>query len=71
MKVGISIPNIGPQATRENVVETAIQAEKDGFDSVWTLTRILWPLKLQSPYPGPPMGVFQSSGKMLWILLMF
>ena len=56
MKVGITIPNIGPQATRENVLQTAIQAEKEGFDSVWTLTRILWPLKLQSPYPGTPDG---------------
>jgi probable F420-dependent oxidoreductase len=56
MKVGISIPNIGSQATRENVLRTAIQAEKEGFDSVWTLTRILWPLKLQSPYPGTPDG---------------
>jgi len=56
MKVGITIPNIGPQATRENVLQTAIQAEKEGFDSVWTLTRILWPLKLPSPYPGTPDG---------------
>jgi probable F420-dependent oxidoreductase len=56
MKVGISIPNIGPQATRENVLQTAVQADKEGFDSVWTLTRILWPLKLQSPYPGTPDG---------------
>ena len=28
MKVGITIPNLGPQATRENVLQTAIQAEK-------------------------------------------
>ena len=56
MKVGITIPNIGPQATRENVLQTAIQAEKEGFDSVWTITRILWPLKPQSPYGGTPGG---------------
>jgi probable F420-dependent oxidoreductase len=57
MKVGITIPNLGPQATRENVLETAIQAEKEGFDSVWTITRILWPLKPQSPYYGTPDGL--------------
>ena len=56
MKVGITIPNLGPQATRENVLQTAIQAEKEGFDSVWTITRILWPLRSQTPYPGSPDG---------------
>ena len=56
MKVGITIPNLGPQATRENVLQTAIQAENEGFDSVWTITRILWPLKPQSPYGGTPDG---------------
>jgi hypothetical protein len=52
MEVGITIPNLGPQATRENVLRTAIQAEKEGFNSVWTITRILWPLKPQSAYGG-------------------
>jgi probable F420-dependent oxidoreductase len=56
MKVGITMPNLGPQATRENVLQTAIQAENEGFDSVWTITRILWPLKPQSPYGGTPDG---------------
>ena len=56
MKIGITIPNLGPQATRENVLQTAIQAENEGFDSVWTITRILWPLKPQSPYGGTPDG---------------
>jgi len=56
MKVGITLPNLGPQATRDNVLHTAIQAEKEGFDSVWTITRILWPLKPQTPYPVSPDG---------------
>ena len=47
MKVGITLPNLGPQATRDNILQTATQAEKEGFDSVWTITRILWPLKPQ------------------------
>jgi hypothetical protein len=33
MKVGITLPNLGPQATRDNALQTAIQAEKEGFDS--------------------------------------
>jgi len=56
MKVGITLPNLGPQATRDNILQTAIQAEKEGFDSVWTITRILWPLRSQTPYPGSPDG---------------
>jgi len=50
MKVGIVLPNIGPQATGENIVRLATQAEKAGFDSLWTVTRILWPLNPQTPY---------------------
>jgi hypothetical protein len=34
MKVGITLPNLGEQATRENVLESANQAEKEVFDSV-------------------------------------
>jgi probable F420-dependent oxidoreductase len=56
MKVGITLPNLGPQATRDNVLQTATQAEKEGFDSVWTITRILWPLKPQTPYSVTPDG---------------
>ena len=56
MKVGITLPNLGPQATRDNILQTAIQAEKEGFDSVWTITRILWPLKPQTSYVGSPDG---------------
>ena len=59
MKVGITLPNLGTRtrATRDNILQTAIQAEKEGFDSVWTITRILWPLKPQSPYPASRDGV--------------
>ena len=59
MKVGITLGNLGTRtrATRDNILQTAIQAEKEGFDSVWTITRILWPLKPLSPYPATPDGV--------------
>src|SRR6478672_1402995 len=56
MKVGITLPNLGPQATKENILQTATQAEKEGFDSLWTITRILWPLRPQTPYGGTPDG---------------
>lgn len=56
MKVGITLPNLGEQATRENILESASQAEREGFDSVWTITRILWPIKPQSAYAATPDG---------------
>ena len=33
-----------------------MEAEKEGFDSLWTITRILWPLKPQSAYVVTPDG---------------
>jgi hypothetical protein len=34
MKVGITLPNVGPQATSKNIFQLATQAEKEGFDSL-------------------------------------
>ena len=36
MKVGITLPNLGIQATRDNIIQTATQAEKEGFESYET-----------------------------------
>jgi probable F420-dependent oxidoreductase len=60
MKVGITLPNLGPQATRENILNLATRAEKEGFDSLWTITRILWPLNPQTPYAATPDGSLPS-----------
>jgi probable F420-dependent oxidoreductase len=60
MKVGITLPNLGPQATRENILNLATRAEKEGFDSLWTITRILWPLNPQTPYVATPDGSLPS-----------
>jgi probable F420-dependent oxidoreductase len=58
MKVGITLGNVGTRAraTRDNILQTALQAEKEGFDSVWTYMRTLWPLKPQTPYPASADG---------------
>jgi hypothetical protein len=34
MKVGITLLNLGPQATRENILTLATRSEKEGFDSM-------------------------------------
>jgi probable F420-dependent oxidoreductase len=50
MKVGIFLPQIGDNSTKENIIYVAKESEKAGFDSVWVLDRLLWPLKPQTPY---------------------
>jgi len=42
MKFGVRLPNSGPLANRENIVEVADQAERLGFHSVWVHDHILW-----------------------------
>ncbi len=56
MRVGISLPQLGPQASPENLVKVARRAEELGYDSVWVLERLLWPLAPQEPYPAAPDG---------------
>ncbi len=56
MEVGISLPQLGPQATPENLIKVARRAEELGYDSVWVLERLLWPLAPKEPYPAAPDG---------------
>ena len=56
LKVGISLPQAGPQATKENILYMAKTAESEGFDSVWTFERLLWPINPQTPYPASSDG---------------
>jgi probable F420-dependent oxidoreductase len=56
MKVGISLPQLGPQASADNLIKVAQRAEELGYDSVWVLERLLWPINPQEPYPAAPDG---------------
>jgi probable F420-dependent oxidoreductase len=56
MKFGITLPQLGKQATRENLIRYAKEAEESGFNSVWVLERLLWPINPQTPYPATPDG---------------
>lgn len=61
MKFGITLPQLGNQATRENLIRYAKMSEESGFDSVWVLERLLWPVNPQSPYPATPDGSLPSA----------
>lgn len=61
MKFGIALPHIGPTASPEAIVQVARRADALGFDSVWALDRLLWPLAPSSRYPGNPQGKLPAS----------
>jgi probable F420-dependent oxidoreductase len=56
MKIGFSLPNIGPIGTAEAVTKVAQRAEALGYSSLWTIERLLYPVNPQRPYPGTPDG---------------
>ena len=56
MKVGLVLPQAGQQATRENVIQMAKNAESEGFDSLWVFERLLWPISPKTPYVATPDG---------------
>ena len=56
MKIGFALPNIGQVATAEAVTKVAQRAEALGYDSLWTIERLLWPVKPQTPYPATSDG---------------
>lgn len=56
MKIGFALGNIGPIGTADAIAKIAQRAEALGYDSVWTVDRLLWPVKPQSPYPATPDG---------------
>ena len=51
MKIGFGLPNIGPFGNADNVLRVAERAESLAYDSLWTIERLLWPVKPQTPYP--------------------
>ncbi|MFY9527827.1 MAG: LLM class F420-dependent oxidoreductase [Candidatus Acidiferrales bacterium] len=56
MKIGFALPNIGPLGSAEAVSKVAQRAEALGYDSLWTVERVLYPVKPQTPYPVTPDG---------------
>jgi probable F420-dependent oxidoreductase len=51
MRFGFALPQLGSAAGPEALVLVAKRAEDSGFDSVWVLDRILWPVNPRTPYP--------------------
>jgi probable F420-dependent oxidoreductase len=56
MRIGFALPNIGPVATADAVTKVAQHAEALGYDNLWTIERLLYPVHPRAPYPGTPDG---------------
>ena len=63
MKLGFALPNIGPVSTAETVTKVAQRAEALGYESLWTVERLLYPVKPQTPYPATPDGMLPEPYK--------
>jgi len=50
MKFGVCIPNFGETASVDGLRTVALEAEKMGYDSVWTTDHILMPAQSGTPY---------------------
>jgi len=51
MRFGFALPQVGSAVGPEGLVMVAKRAEDLGFDSLWVLDRILWPINPRAPYP--------------------
>ncbi len=63
MKIGFGLPNIGPLGSPDNIAQVADRAEALAYDSLWTIERLLWPVKPQTPYPVTPDGMLPEGYK--------
>jgi probable F420-dependent oxidoreductase len=63
MKVGLALPHMGEQATTENIRVFAVYAERNGWDSLWTGERLLYPVNPKTPYPGKADGKLKPATK--------
>ena len=51
MRLGFALPQMGLVAGPESIIAVAKRAEELGFDSLWVLDRILYPVNPRTPYP--------------------
>ncbi len=61
MRIGFTLPNIGPAGSAENIRRVAERAEALGYDSLWVTERLLYPVAPRTAYPASPDGVLPDA----------
>lgn len=56
MRLGFALPHVGPVAGPDTIRAVATEAENMGYDSLWTLERLLKPVRAKTPYPATADG---------------
>jgi probable F420-dependent oxidoreductase len=56
MRFGFTLPQFGPDAGPDGIVAVARRAEEIGYDSLWVIERLLYPVQPQAPYPATADG---------------
>jgi alkanesulfonate monooxygenase SsuD/methylene tetrahydromethanopterin reductase-like flavin-dependent oxidoreductase (luciferase family) len=56
MRFGFTLPQSSSGAGPEGVVAVARRAEEIGYDSLWVIERLLYPVQPQAPYPATADG---------------
>jgi probable F420-dependent oxidoreductase len=51
MRLGFALPQVGKTAGPDSLARVARRAEELGFDNLWVLDRILFPVNPRQPYP--------------------
>ena len=51
MRIGFALPQIGPIGGPDSITRVGRHAEELGFDSLWVLDRLLYPVNPRVPYP--------------------
>ena len=65
MRFGFALPNVGPIGTPDNVRNVAQRAEELGYSSLWTIERLLYPVRPQTPYPASSDGSLPEPYKLV------
>ena len=65
MKLGIRLPH----KKGGQVGKLAIAADNAGFDSLWALERLLWPMSPQTRFPGNPNRNFPEDWQIVFEFL--
>src|SRR5918997_2180339 len=56
MRLGFTVPQFGPDAGPHALLEVARLAEDLGYDSLWVIERLLYPVNPKAPYPATADG---------------